>query len=152
MPENKKPIEPDNNELLELKDKYLRVMAELENTRKRANVDMENIARGRAMSIAEEFLPLIDAIDLSILHAPNDDGIKTLKKAADNILAKLGITRIETVGQILNPLFHNAVSAEPSDLPLNTIIKEMQSGFMFGDTVLRSAMVAVAKEAQNETA
>ena len=120
-------------------------MAELENTRKRASMDIENVARARAMSVAEQFLPIIDAIDAAAAHAPEDEGVKTLKKAADNTLAKLGVVRIQTIGEVLNPQFHNAILTEASAAPANTITKEMQSGFMFGDSVLRAAMVAVSK-------
>lgn len=160
MPENKnmnekpeikdqKNTDAEINELADMKDKYLRTLAELENTRKRAGNDAENAARARAMSVAEQFLPLIDAIDKAAEHAPDDEGTATLKKASDNTLAKIGITRIETSGQILNPQFHNAISTEESDLPANTITREMQSGFMFGDTVLRAAMVAVSMGENN---
>jgi molecular chaperone GrpE len=117
----------------------------LENTRKRAATDIENAARARAMNIAEQFLPLIDAIDAAALHLPDDEGVSALKKASDNTLAKLGIVRIETLGQILNPQFHHAILTEESDALENTIIKELQSGFMFGDAVLRAAMVGVSK-------
>jgi len=132
-------------ELAEMKDKYLRAMAELENTRKRGAADIENALRGRFVAVAEQFLPLVDAIDAAVIHAPDDAGMNALKKVADNALAKLGIMRIETMGETLNPQFHNAVSAEDSALPANTIIKEMQPGFMFGDSVLRAAMVVVSK-------
>jgi molecular chaperone GrpE len=152
MPENKEhkneeklELENKTDELAEMKDKYLRALAELENTRRRTNTDMESAAQNRAIMIAGQFLPLIDAIDKAFEHAPKDDGIKTLKKAADNTLAKLGIIRIETTGQPLNPQFHNVIMAEESDKPVNEVIKEMQAGFMFGDSVLRTALVVVAK-------
>ncbi|MDR1027221.1 MAG: nucleotide exchange factor GrpE [Rickettsiales bacterium] len=134
----------------DFKDKYLRAMAELENTRKRASVDAENAARARAISVAAEFLPLVDAIDAAATHAPDDDGIRSLKKASDGTLAKLGIVRVETTGAMMNPQFHNVVMTEPSDAAANTITREMQSGFMFGDVVLRPAMVAVAANAVNQ--
>lgn len=144
---------PDSEkQIAELKDKYLRAMAELENTRKRAGADIESAARSRAMNIAEQFLPLIDAIDAAAGHSPEDEGIQALRKASENVLAKLGVVRIETAGQMLNPQFHNAISTEESELPENAITKEIQSGFMFGDSVLRAAMVAVssAKERTDE--
>jgi molecular chaperone GrpE len=137
-------------QVAELSDKYLRAMADLENARKRAGADVENAARSRAIGVASQFLPLVDAIDAAAGHSPDDEGIQTLGKAAANVLAKLGVVRIETVGQTLNPQFHNAILTEESDLPENTITKEMQSGFMFGDAVLRAAMVAVAS-ARKET-
>lgn len=136
----------------DLNDKYLRAVAELDNLRKRTAVDIENAARNRAMVISNAFLPLVDAIDAATGHSPDDDGISALKKAADNVLGKIGIVKIETVGQMLNPQFHNAISTEESDMPTNSIVREMQSGFMFGDSVLRTAMVVVSKGKDDETA
>ena len=142
MSENKKH---KNDELLEMKDKYLRAAAEVENLRKRGATDMENAARARGVLVAEQFLPLVDAIDKAAELSPEDEGIQTLKKVSENAIAKIGIVRIETLGKILNPMFHNAVSTESSDAPKDTITREMQSGFMFGDGVLRAAMVVVSK-------
>ncbi len=56
-------------EIVELNDKYLRAMAELENTRRRAAIDAESAARARAISIAENFLPLVDAINAAAKNA-----------------------------------------------------------------------------------
>lgn len=137
-----------NQTIAELNDKYLRSVAEIENTRRRAQLDMESVARNRAMSVAEKFLPLIDAINAAGEHNPKDEGIKTLDKAAIGVLAGLGITKIETVGQPLNPAFHNAISVvEKTDESMqpDTIVSEMQTGYMFGDTTLRPAMVTVCK-------
>ncbi|MCL2538551.1 MAG: nucleotide exchange factor GrpE [Alphaproteobacteria bacterium] len=131
--------------IAELSDKYLRARAEMENVKRRAAIDIESRARIRAMSVAENFIPLIDAIDAAIAHNSGDDGLRTLAAAAENALARVGITRIETIGQKLNPAFHNAINTEESDAPADTIIKEFQGGFMFGDSVLRTAMVITAK-------
>lgn len=138
-------IESLQSEIAELKDKYLRIAAELENTRRRAQIDIESVSRNRGMGIAEKFLPLIDAIDAAFLHAPDDAGIESLSLAAKGALSKVGIIKIETTGQILNPLFHNAIQTVESDKPANTIVQELQSGYMFADSVLRPAMVVVAK-------
>lgn len=141
-------IEQLNNKIAELNDKYLRTAAELENTRRRASLDIESVSRNRAMSVAEKILPVMDAVQSALTHSPDDEGIKTMERALDNAFAHIGITKIESVGQILNPQFHNAIQMvdKPDDkTATNTIISEMQSGYMFGDTVLRPAMVVVSK-------
>ncbi len=135
----------------ELNDKFLRLAAELENTRRRAALDAESRARSRAMSVAEKILPVMDAIDAALKHNPDDAGIQSMARAMNTAFAQIGITKIESVGQILNPQFHNAIQviAAPADanpVPApNTIMDEMQPGYMFGDTVLRTAMVVVSK-------
>lgn len=137
-------------EVKELNDKYLRTAAELENTRRRAALDAESRATRRAMGVAEKILPVMDAIDAALQHTPDDAGIQSMARAMESAFAQIGITKIESVGQVLNPQFHNAiqVAPAPSDKPdcaPNTILSEMQPGYMFGDTVLRTAMVIVCK-------
>ncbi len=135
-------------EIKDINDKYLRTAAELENTRRRAALDAESRARSRAMGVAEKILPLMDAVESALKHNPDDDGIQAIARALDAAFAQIGITKIESVGQILNPMFHNAISVvEKTDdsMAPNTITEEMQSGYMFGDTVMRTAMVIVCK-------
>lgn len=143
-------VETDNNslqnELDQLNDKYLRLAAELENTRRRSALDCENAARNRGMSIASNFLPVMDAIDAALTHDPKNEGIQSMARALESAFAKTGVVRIESVGQTLNPQFHNAIQVvETPDTPTNTIVSELQTGYMFGDMVLRPAMVVVAK-------
>ena len=135
-----------NAQIAELNDKYLRVAAELENTRRRAAIDAEASARNRAMSVARHFLPVVDAVYAALAHNPDDEGIKSMVRAVESACGNIGMVKIESVGQKLNPQFHNAVQVvETEDTESNTIVEEMQSGYMFGDTVLRPAMVVVAK-------
>lgn len=130
----------------ELNDKYLRLAAELENTRRRAALDAESRARNRAMSVAEKILPVMDAVDAALKLAPNDEGIQTMARALESAFEQIGITRIKSVGEALNPMHHNAIQVvECPDKKSNIIIDEMQPGYLFGDTILRTAMVVVAK-------
>ena len=141
-------IEQLNNKIGELNDKYLRIAAELENTRRRAALDVESVSRNRAMSVAEKILPVMDAVQSALKHSPDDAGIKSMQRALENAFAQIGITKIESVGEKLNPQFHNAIQMveKPDDkTETNTIVDEMQAGYMFGDTVLRTAMVVVSK-------
>jgi len=137
-----------NAKIAELNDKYLRVAAELENTRRRATLDIESISRNRAMGVAEKILPVMDAIIAALKHSPDDEGIKSMKMAMQNAFAQIGIVKMETIGTMLNPQFHNAIQIvdKPDEkTATNTIVEELQSGYMFGDTVLRTAMVVVSK-------
>ena len=103
------------------------------------------------MAIAKKFLPVMDAIEAAQKHNPDDAGIQSMAMAMDGAFAQIGITRIESLGQKLNPIFHNAVQVVPAPADAtpapepNTIIEELQPGYMFGDTVLRTAMVVVSK-------
>ncbi len=134
-------------QIAELNDKYLRVAAELENTRRRAALDAESAARNRAMGVVEKILPVMDAVDAARKHNPDDEGIKTMARALESAFAQIGVVRIESIGQPLNPQFHNAIQVipAPDGATPNTITDEMQPGYMFGDNVLRTAMVVVCK-------
>lgn len=141
-------IEQLNTKIVELNDKYLRTAAELENTRRRSALDIESVSRNRAMGVAEKILPVMDAVQSALKHNPDDAGIKSMERALQNAFAQIGITKIESVGEKLNPQFHNAIQIadKPNDkTETNTIIEELQTGYMFGDTVLRPAMVVVSK-------
>lgn len=133
-------------EFNELNDKYLRTVAELENTRRRAALDIESRGRASAMNVAKQILPVMDAVQAAQQITPDDPGIKSMSRAIESAFAQIGITKIESVGQILNPQFHNAIQVVATDdAKPNTIVQEMQTGYMFGDTVLRTAMVVVSK-------
>lgn len=139
-------IEKLSAQLAEMNDKYLRAVAELENTRRRSALDAESRARNRAMGVAEKILPVMDAVDAALKHAPDDAGIQSMARALESAFAQIGITKIESIGEPLNPMFHNAIQVvECADQATNTIVDEMQTGYMFGDTVLRTSMVVVAK-------
>ena len=71
----KTEIEKLNVQIAELNDKYLRAVAEIENTRRRAAIDSESAARNRAMAVARHFLPVIDAVSAALAHSPDDAGI-----------------------------------------------------------------------------
>lgn len=133
-------------EVRNLNDKYLRIAAELENTRRRAARDCESAARNRAMSVVRNFLSVADAIDSALSHAPDDAGIQAMSRAMAAAFEQAGVKKIDAVGQPLNPQLHNAIQViDAPDAAPNTIVQEMQPGYMFDDAVLRTAMVVVAK-------
>jgi molecular chaperone GrpE len=145
--ETDKLVKELQDKVADITDKYMRVAAELDNTRKRSQRDAESAARTCGMGVAKKFLPVMDACEQALKHTPDDAGIKSLSLALESAFAQIGIVKIESVGQQLNPQFHNAISVVPADdaHPANTITEEMQTGYMYGDTVLRPAMVIVSK-------
>ena len=142
-----KQIDALTAEVKELNDKYLRAVAELENTRRRAARDCESAVRNRAMSVVRNFLPVMDAVESALNHNPDDAGIQAMARAMSAALEQTGVKKIDSAaGVALNPMHHNAIQVvENQDAAPNTIVQEMQPGYMFDDTVLRTAMVVVAK-------
>lgn len=145
--ENNPNITELQTQVADLTDKYMRAVAELENTRRRAARDAESVARTAGMNTAKKFLPVMDALDAALKQTPDDAGIQSLARALESAFAQIGIVKIKSVGQTLNPQFHSAISTVPADethAP-NTIFQEMQTGYMYGDVVMRPAMVVVSK-------
>lgn len=145
--ENNPNITELQTQVADLTDKYMRAVAELENTRRRAARDAESVARTAGMNTAKKFLPVMDALDAALKQTPDDAEIISLARALESAFAQIGIVKIESVGQTLNPQFHSAVSTVPADethAP-NTIFQEIQTGYMYGDVVMRPAMVVVSK-------
>lgn len=146
MSESDAKIADLEKSLADLNDKYLRTAAELENTRRRAILDAESRARTRAMAVAEKILPVMDAVDVALKHNPDDMGIQSMALALKSAFESIGISKMETIGKPLDPALHNAIQVVQSEnAEPNTIVEEMQSGYMMGDNVLRTAMVVVAK-------
>ncbi|MDR2686022.1 MAG: nucleotide exchange factor GrpE [Rickettsiales bacterium] len=156
MEENKEPIvaevaeekpelNPLETELTELKDKYLRLAAEMENVKRRSKIDADSAARTKMLNLAENILPVVDAARAALKHSPEDEGIKMILSNVIEALAKSGIAPIATMGEKLNPMFHQAISTLKSESPSGIIIEELQGGFMFEGQALRPAMVIVAE-------
>lgn len=140
-----KELEAVKAQLAEKNDQYLRLYAEYENFRKRSEkerTDAYNTAYGDALAA---FLPLLDSMAQAQQYAPDDAGIQALVKQQNDILAKLGITEMQSDGATFDPNFHNAIMHEETpDVGENIITQTFQKGYLRGEKVLRHAMVKVA--------
>jgi molecular chaperone GrpE len=133
-------------------DRALRVAADADNFKKRVERDkQESIRYGNERLIAE-LLPVIDNLERALEHAPGDchqdgliQGVKMTLKRFHDTLAKFGCTPIDAEGKIFDPNFHEAVYREETqEHPNNTIVRELQTGYVLNDRLLRPAMVVVA--------
>ena len=74
------------------------------------------------MAVAEKILPVMDAVDAAMKISPDDEGIKTMARALESAFEQIGIVRIKSVGEILNPMYHNAIQViDVPDTPTNTV-------------------------------
>lgn len=148
--ENKeKEIEKLNSQISEQNDKYLRLLAEYDNYRKRT--DKEKAARYNDAYIdaLTLILPLADNIDRAVTFAVDESdlakGVLLLKKQLDDVLAKAGVEEIKAEGEQFDPELHNAVMHEEDEtLGENTVKSVLQKGYKRGDKILRYSMVVVA--------
>ena len=138
--------------LADEKSHRLRVLADLDNWRKRAARDL-GIAVAKAQSdVVVEFLPVLDNLELALEHATEKAGIEGMREGVAMVLkqfrsslAKFGIQEIDASGHPFDPAFHEAMAQNPSDeVPPGFVIKQWQKGFMLGDRLVRPCRVVVS--------
>lgn len=134
----------------QLSDALLRERADAMNVRRRADEDRLKMAGFYKSTVVRELLPVIDNFERSLKHVPKElenndyiNGIQKVVKQFEQILEKLGLKRIKTVGEHFDPNLHEAVSMEEGDGKQEVVSEELQSGWILGDEVLRHAMVRV---------
>jgi molecular chaperone GrpE len=135
-------------------DRLLRVSAEFENYKKRASRDMEEFRKYSNQSLIKEMLSVVDNLELAINstngHDAFDkgllDGLEITHKEILKVFEKFNVKPINAKGQPFDPTFHEAVMQEETDEhPDNTVINELQKGYLIHDRLLRPSMVVVAK-------
>ena len=148
--------------LEQAEERVLRTAADAENFKKRLQREKEEQTRYANETFMRELLPVIDNLERAIQHsatAANQEGLvdglnMTLKGFIDT-LARFGCTVLEAIGKTFDPNFHEAVSQEESSkVEPNTVLKELQKGYMLKERLLRPAMVIVSKppsEAERDT-
>jgi len=136
----------------ELRDQYVRSVAELDNVRKRAQRDVENANRYGLERFAAELLPVMDSLQLAVASAGQADarslaeGQEATLKLLTRAFEKLGIKEINPRGEPFDPARHEAVlmkdsaTAEP-----NSVLQAVQSGYEINGRLLRPARVIVAR-------
>ena len=142
--------QPSADELLKSeKDKYLRLLAEYDNYRKRSAKERENIYSDALTDTVTKFLPVYDNLVRALDQATCDEayrkGVEMIMTQLRDILSRMGVTEIESLGQKFDPALHNAVMHEEDETKgEGEIVQELQKGFKMGDKVIRFAMVKVA--------
>ncbi|HBD87198.1 MAG TPA: nucleotide exchange factor GrpE [Clostridiales bacterium] len=136
-------------ELKAEKDKYLRLMAEYDNYRKRSARERENIYTDLLCDTITKFLPVYDNL-VRALEQPTEDaayskGVEMIMSQFRETLTCFGVTEIEALGKKFDPLLHEAVFHEKDETKgEGEIVQELCRGFKLGDRVIRFAMVKVA--------
>ena len=135
--------------LAALNDKYLRICAEYDNFRKRSQKEKEALYKDVKADTLKSFLPVYDNL-LRALAQPTEDaayakGVEMIMAQFNTTMEKLGVEKIDSLGQSFDPAFHNAVMhVDDETKGENEIVEVFQEGFKMGDKVIRFAMVKVA--------
>ena len=150
LAETKKKLEAAEAALAEEKDKYLRMLAEYDNFRRRTAKEKDSIYGDAAAETIKGLLPVIDTLERAAAgltpedtESPLGHGITMILKSATDALAKMGVEEVPC--DTFNPDIHNAVMhIEDESLPEGAIVAVFQKGYRKGDHIIRYAMVQVA--------
>lgn len=135
-------------------DLYLRARADLENFRKRAQREKEDLSRFANENLLREILPVADNLERALEHARQSEGgnggllqgVEMTLGQFQRVLEKFGVTPLRSVGEPFDPARHEALGQVASaEHPPNTVVQELQRGYLLNDRLLRPAMVMVAK-------
>jgi len=133
----------------ELTDRLQRQMAEFDNFRKRTDKEKASMFDLGAKDVIEKILPVVDNFERGLAAADEADpfveGMSKIYKQMLAVFADLGVEAIEAEGKEFDPNLHNAVMhVEDESVGENIVVKELQKGYKYKDTVVRHSMVQVA--------
>lgn len=150
-------------EVAELKEKHLRALAEIENTRRRAERDRLDASQYAVTRFARDMLAVSDNLQRALDHLPTEvradaapalkavlEGVEATERQLSATLEQHGVKRIETKDAKFDPHLHQAIAEVPADgRPAGRIVDVVQTGYVISDRLLRPAMVTVARGESN---
>ncbi|MDQ0269510.1 molecular chaperone GrpE [Cytobacillus purgationiresistens] len=139
------------SKLADAENRYLRLQADFDNSRRRAKLDREASEKYRSQSLISDLLPAIDNFERALQTQADNDQVNSLKQGMEMVyrslveaLKKEGAEQIESVGKEFDPHIHQAVmQVEDDQFESNIVVEEFQKGYMLKDRVIRPAMVKV---------
>lgn len=142
------PKEETDEEEEGLNTKYLRLMADFQNYKRRVEKEKSDIYAYANEKIVSELLDVIDNFERALLHEAADEsfaeGMKMIFKQLAGVLEKAGLEEINALGEDFDPNFHNAVMTEDNaDYDSGKVTEVMQKGYMLNKKVIRPSMVKV---------
>lgn len=150
LEETKKALEAEKQKSAEATDKYMRLAAEYDNFRKRAQKEKDGVYGEAVADTLKGLLPIIDNLQYASKYGDADaekfaEGVKLILDKLPETLEKLHIKPVGAAGETFDPTYHNAVMHEENeDYGENEIMEVLQSGYLYEDRVIRYAMVKVA--------
>lgn len=138
------------------KDQYLRTLAEFDNYKKRSEREKIEFKKFANESLLKDLLTVVDNLERAIACAADQnsgecsqtlvEGVEMTQKEILKVMEKYGVVPIKSVGEKFDPAFHQALMCEDcADHPDETVIREMQKGYLLKERLLRPALVAIAK-------
>ncbi len=146
------------NELAEMNDRFLRLAAEMENMRRRAEREKQDAGRYAITELARDLVNVADNFDRALRTVPQDTkdithdmvdslvtGLRLTEKELLTLLQRYNVNRIFPEGERFDPNLHQAVAQVPGNgVPAGHVVDVAQPGFTIGERVLRAAMVTIS--------
>jgi molecular chaperone GrpE len=142
--------------LTETHDRLLRTAAELENVKRRAAKEREDLRKFAVEALLKDFLPVGDNLERALDHADQHDpkvvieGVRLVQKIFEQALGKHGVVGFSAAGKMFDPAVHEALMQTESDLPPGSVVTEMARGYKLHDRLVRPAAVVVAKARESK--
>lgn len=136
------------------RDSVLRIKAEMENLRRRTELDVEKAHKFALEKFVNELLPVLDSLDraLEVADKDNDamaamvEGIELTRKSMLDVVAKFGVQVVADIDVPMDPNVHQAIAmVESGDVAAGNVLMVMQKGYTLNGRTIRAAMVSVAK-------
>ena len=149
--EDSSEIERLKEELHGEHERYLRLLADFDNYRRRSERDRSTAARSGKRELILSLLDVLDGFDRALPHmgdapASVSEGFKALHRKFFSLLQAQGVTPMLALGEVFNPELHDAIGLVKSEeLEPGTVAEEVQRGYRWDDEVLRPARVRVAQ-------
>jgi molecular chaperone GrpE len=151
LTEDQLRIQELESKLEEMNQKNLRLQADYDNFRRRTREEQAASLKYKSQSLLEQLLPALDNFERALKTEATNEQAKTLIQGMEMVYRQLadalkqeGLTEVPTVGEKFDPNMHQAVmQVEDSEYESNTVIEELQKGYMLKDRVIRPAMVKV---------
>jgi molecular chaperone GrpE len=144
-------VEQLKEQIDEEKNKYLRLLADYDNFRRRATLDKEALQKYQSQNVLTNLIPVLDNFSRAIAVEAKSDEARTMMEGMDMIYRSLvdalkseGLVEIEALDQEFDPNYHQAImTGNEEDKPSGVVLEEMQKGYILKDRVLRPSMVKV---------
>jgi len=135
--------------LKEAHERMLRAAADLENYKKRAQREKEEIQRFGVEKLVKDLLPVLDNLDRALTAAQADDplvaGVTLVRSAFEQVLGRYGVKAFSAMGQPFDPSVHEALmQVQSADQPPGTVVVEHARGFTLNERLVRPALVGVS--------
>ena len=148
-PKEEKEDTKEDLEAEDFKDKYIRILAEFDNYKKRTQKEKGDLYEYSLCEIVSKILPVFDTLKLALNHETSDEALKTgvelTLKQFEKVLSDLGVSEIPALGETFDPNFHNAVMhIDDENFKEKEIVEVFQIGYKMNDKVIRYSMVKVA--------